>query len=127
MQQAKTTGADLSDTIPGGHGIDHYLNAAGPLAEQVASLADRIDQDRQMPTGLAHNLADAGFFRLLLPRSLGGAELAHPDFLRILEVFAGADASVAWCLNQNNVFSTSAVRMHPATAREIWSAPRGGW
>ena len=50
MQQAKTTDADLSDTLPGGHGIDHYLNAAGPLAEQVVSLADRIDQDRQIHT-----------------------------------------------------------------------------
>ena len=58
-----------------------------------------------MPPDLAADMADAGFFRLLLPRELGGAELAHPDFLNILEMFAGADASVAWCLNQNNVFS----------------------
>ena len=106
------------------HDIDHYLRLAGPLAEQVASLADHIDRDRQMPAELANNLADAGFFRLLLPQSLGGAELAHPDFLRILEVFAGADASVAWCLNQNNVFSTSSVRMNQGTAREIWAEPR---
>ena len=106
------------------HDIDHYLKLAGPLAEQVASLADHIDRDRQMPAELANNLADAGFFRLLLPQSLGGAELAHPDFLRILEVFAGADASVAWCLNQNNVFSTSSVRMDQGTAREIWAEPR---
>ena len=106
------------------HDIDHYLKAAGPLAEQVSDLADRIDHDRQMPAELANGLADAGFFRLLLPQSLGGAEMAHPDFLSILEVFARADASVAWCLNQNNVFSTSAVRMHESTARKIWSDPR---
>ena len=71
------------------------------------------------------DLADAGFFRLLLPRELGGAELAHPDFLRILELFAAADASVAWCLNQNNVFSTRSTRMPMATAREIWGERRG--
>ena len=31
------------------HDIEHYLRLAGPLAEQVASLADHIDRDRQMP------------------------------------------------------------------------------
>ena len=105
-------------------GIDDYLGNARPLAEQTAEAADRIDLDRQMPGELANALADGGFFRLLLPRSLGGAEMAHPDFLRILEAFAPADASVGWCLNQNNVFSTSAVMMDRSIAREIWSNPR---
>ena len=77
-----------------------------------------------MPTELANELADEGFFRLLLPRSLGGAELEHPVFLRIIEVFAAVDASVAWCLNQNNVFSLSAARMQPSIAQQIWAEPR---
>lgn len=102
----------------------HYLERARSFAAQVAAAADRIDAERQMPPELAADMADAGFFRLLLPRALGGAELAHPDFLDILEIFAPVDASVAWCLNQNNVFATSAARMPVATAREIWDEPR---
>lgn len=104
--------------------IAHYLDAAGWFADRVAAAADRIDAERQMPPELAADLADAGFFRLLLPRALGGAELAHPDFLQILDLFAGVDASVAWCLNQNNVFATSAARMPVAVAHEIWDEPR---
>jgi alkylation response protein AidB-like acyl-CoA dehydrogenase len=50
--------------------------------------------------------------------------LDHLDFLRILEVFAAADGSVAWCLNQNNVFATNSVRMPEQTAREIWGEQR---
>ena len=104
--------------------IAGYLPAARRFAGQVAAAADRIDAERQLPPELAADLADAGFFRLLLPRALDGAELPHPDFLRILEIFAGVDASVAWCLNQNNVFATSAARMPPDTARQIWREPR---
>ena len=104
--------------------IAHYLEAAPPFVQRVADAADWIDAERQMPPDLAADMADAGFFRLLLPRELGGAELAHPDFLRILELFAAADASVAWCLNQNNVFSTRSTRMPLATAREIWGEQR---
>ena len=106
------------------YNIDHYLEAAPSFVERVADAADAIDAERQIPAGLAADMADAGFFRLLLPRELGGAELAHPDFLRVLELFAGADASVAWCLNQNNVFSTRSTRMPMATAREIWGEQR---
>ena len=106
------------------HDIAHYLEAAAPLVQRVAEAADWIDAERQMPPELAADMADAGFFRLLLPREMGGAQLAHPDFLRILEMFAAADASVAWCLNQNNVFSTRSTRIPKATAREIWDEQR---
>ncbi len=104
--------------------IAHYLEAAKPFVERVADAADWIDAERQLPAELAADMADAGFFRLLLPSELDGAELAHPDFLRILEMFAAADASVAWCLNQNNVFSTRSTRMPVDTAREIWGEQR---
>jgi alkylation response protein AidB-like acyl-CoA dehydrogenase len=104
--------------------IAHYLDAARPFVARVDEAADWIDADRQMPPDLAADMADAGFFRLLLTRDLGGAELAHPDFLRILEQFAAVDASVAWCLNQNNVFATSAARMPVDTAHLIWDEPR---
>lgn len=104
--------------------IAHYLEAARPFVDRVDEGADWIDAERRMPPDLAAAMADAGFFRLLLPQELGGAELPHPDFLNILEMFAGADASVAWCLNQNNVFSTRSTRMPMTTAQEIWGEQR---
>ena len=116
------TTTTVSHTVS--HDIAHYRETAGPFVQRVAAAADLIDEARQMPPELAADMADAGFFRLLLPRELGGAELAHPDFLRILEVFADADASVAWCLNQNNVFSTRSTRMPRSAAQEIWSQRR---
>lgn len=75
------------------HDVAYYLKRAGPLAEKVAASADQIGSERQMPPDLADELADDGFFRLLLPRSLGGAELAHSDFRRILRVFGQAEAT----------------------------------
>ena len=71
------------------HDVSHYIDTARRLAEQVAIDADRIDAERQLPTELANQMADEGLFRLLLPRSFGGVEMEHPDFLNILEVFAG--------------------------------------
>ena len=101
-----------------------YLAGARELADAVGEAGDEIAESRRIPVELSNEIADRGFFRLLLPKSLGGAEMAHPDFLKIVRVFAEADASVGWCVNQNNVFSTNAVRVPPETAAEIWSVRR---
>jgi alkylation response protein AidB-like acyl-CoA dehydrogenase len=103
---------------------DLLIERSGELAEKVAASADKIDHDRMLPEELAHELADEGFFRLLVPRSLGGAEIGHSEFLRIVRTFARADASTAWCVNQNNVVATDSARMPLETARTIWGEQR---
>ena len=108
-----------------GYDIGSYLEAARDLAAKAARHAGHIDDARELPAELAGEIADRGFFRLLVPRSMGGAELDLPDFLRVVEVFAAADASTAWCINQNNVWATNSTRMPLQTAREIWGNSRG--
>ena len=76
--------------------ISSYLDTAREFAATVALHAERIDDARELPDDLARDMADSGFFRLLVPRSLGGAELDLPDYLRLVEVFAEVDASTAW-------------------------------
>ena len=104
--------------------VHHYLETAHELAALVAATADRIDEERRLPPELSDEIADQGFFRLLLPRSLGGAELEYPDFLNIVRIFSEVDASVGWCVTQNNVFSTNAVRVPLEAANEIWTVQR---
>ena len=93
------------------------------MAERAAKSADRIDAERRLPPELAADMAGEGLFRLLVPRSFGGAEMGFTEYLRVVEIFARADASVAWCVNQNNVFATDAVRMNAETARQVWADP----
>ena len=104
--------------------VKHLLETAHDLADLVRTATDRIEAERRIPPDVSNEIADGGFFRLLLPRSLCGAEMEHPDFLKIVRIFAEADASVAWCINQNNVFSTNAVRVPEETAVEIWTVQR---
>ena len=104
--------------------IDSYIETAHELAAMVSAVTDEIDEQRRIPVEVSDEISDRGFFRLLIPKSLGGAELEHPDFRRIVRIFAEADASVGWCINQNNVFSTNSVRVPPETADEIWTVQR---
>ncbi len=104
--------------------IGYYLDTARDIADRISAHTDRIDRERQLPPDITDEMADKGFFRLLIPPSLGGAELEHPDFLKIVEIFAEVDASTAWCVNQNNVFAINSTRMPRETAQKLYDDPR---
>src|SRR6058998_1532126 len=102
------------------------LDAARKLAPQIRACADAIEAARELPRPLFEALADAGFFHLAVPRSLGGGELDLPTYIQVIEELGKADASTAWAINQGAIFATYAARMPHAAARAIWiDTPRG--
>ena len=72
-----------------------YLGEAQELAAKVANRVDEIDEGRQIPTDLFRDMADAGFFKLLVPESLGGAEMQPLVFFEIIRIFAQCAQFVA--------------------------------
>ncbi|MBQ10395.1 MAG: hypothetical protein CMJ45_02465 [Planctomyces sp.] len=106
------------------HNTEHYLETARDLAAKVAPHVSQIEADRQFPSELSEAIADQGFFRLLIPRSMGGEEIDHPTFRKILDIFAEVDASTAWAVNQNNVFATDVMKMSEQVSHEIWDERR---
>ena len=104
---------------------DEILETARALAPTIAKYADRVEAERRLPAPLADALHDAGLFRMLLPRSLGGAELDPPTFVQVMEEVARADASTAWVLGQTAGCSMVAAYLEPAVAKAIFGPPRG--
>jgi len=102
-----------------------YLERSRKFSAEVAERADEIDEERRIPADLAADMADADMFRLLVPKSLGGVEIDFPTFVKIVRKFAEADASVAWCINQNNILATDSARMPDEPAQQIWGTKRG--
>src|SRR6516162_3322383 len=105
-------------------GID-YIERARAFAPVLAAHSDEIERRRELPETLRSALIERGFFRLLLPRSLGGAELLPAAFVQVIGEIAKADASAAWCLNQTAGCSMTAAYLEPEAAREIFGGPRG--
>ncbi|MGC2199204.1 MAG: acyl-CoA dehydrogenase family protein [Stellaceae bacterium] len=104
---------------------NEYVERARRLAPLLKEAADEIEERRELPERVVEALIEGGFFRLLLPRSLGGAELHPLSYVRVLEEIAKADPSTAWSLGQNSGCSMSAPYLDPAVAREIFGPPRG--
>src|SRR4029077_19502476 len=102
-----------------------YLARARELAPTLTAAADEIERRRELPDAVVAALVERGLYRLLLPRSLGGAELLPADFVPVIEEIAKADASTAWCLNQASGCSMTAAYLEPEAASEIFGGPRG--
>ena len=101
------------------------LARAKRLAPLLAAAADEIEAARELPPRIVAALVEGGFFRMLLPRSLGGAELDPPSYACVLEEIAKTDASTAWCLGQNSGCSMLAPYLPEETAREVFGPPDG--
>jgi alkylation response protein AidB-like acyl-CoA dehydrogenase len=96
------------------------LEAARQLAPKIRACADEIEAERELPRPLFEALADAGFFHLAVPRSIGGFEIDLPTYIEVIEELGKADASTAWAINQGAIFATYSARMPPDVARAIW-------
>ena len=117
--------ASTADPFDTGAQDTDYLRRAREFAPELAAAATEVERRRELPEPVVASLAERGFFRLLLPRSLGGAELPPAGFVPVIEEIAKADASTAWCLNQASGCSMTAAYLDPAAANEIFGGSRG--
>ena len=97
-----------------------YVARAAALAPRIAAAAEEIERTRRLPGSLLSALHEAGMFRLLMPRSVGGAETDPPTFVRVIETVAKADGSTAWCMCQNNVCGIVAAWLPAESARKVF-------
>src|SRR3954454_5570789 len=101
-----------------------YIARARCVAPLLAAAAPRIDAARELPADVVDTMHEAGMFRLLVPRSIGGAELDPATYIQCVEAIASGDASVAWCMNQGSGCSMSAGYLAPNVAREVFGGER---
>src|SRR3954447_18816295 len=102
-----------------------YIARVREIAPSLAAAAAEIDAERRLPESLIDALIERGLLRMLLPRSLGGAELLPAQYVPVIEELARTNASAAWCVNQNSGCSMTAVHLKSEIAREIFGGPRG--
>jgi alkylation response protein AidB-like acyl-CoA dehydrogenase len=109
-----TTDLRERDWIAAARALVPLLDAAGP----------RIDAACSLPQDVLDALHEARLFRMLLPRSLGGAELPLADFFEVIHAIAQGDASTAWCIAQSSGCSMSAAYMTAGAASKVFGDPR---
>jgi alkylation response protein AidB-like acyl-CoA dehydrogenase len=100
---------------------DDLVARARAAAETIAPLAERIEADRRLPAEAVRALADAGTFKMLVPRAYGGAETSLVTFVRVLEEIARADGSAGWIAMIGGTSGLMSAYLDRKVAREIYT------
>ncbi|PYM46930.1 MAG: hypothetical protein DME16_13700 [Candidatus Rokuibacteriota bacterium] len=67
---------------------DDVLAAVKALAPRLRAASDEVESERSLTEPLVQAMADAGIYRLLLPRSLGGGEMDPLAYFDVIEALA---------------------------------------
>jgi indole-3-acetate monooxygenase len=94
------------------------------IATKLArSSAQHTESQRSLPEELVHLLADAGCFRMLSPREVGGVEVTPREMILILEEVAAADGASGWCTMIGATSGIMTAFLEPNVAREMFCDP----
>ena len=103
----------------------HFLQCVSDLGPTIDSLANEIEDRRDLPASLFAALRERGLFRLVQPTEYGGAELDPPSLVQVIEAVARHDASTAWCLGQTNICALTSAYLEPPVVKEIFGPDTG--
>jgi indole-3-acetate monooxygenase len=79
------------------------VRAAAAMQPVIRACHDEIEREQRMPKALVAQMQEAGFYRMVIPRSLGGLQVDPLTYLRVAELLAAAAGSVGWNIANNGV------------------------
>jgi len=79
------------------------VQAAAAMQPVIRACHDEIEREQRLPKALVAQMHEAGFYRMVIPRSLGGLQVDPLTYLRVAELLAEAAGSVGWNIANNGV------------------------
>ncbi len=79
------------------------VQAAIALKPVLRQYHDDIESEQRLHPALVEKLHAAGFYRMVIPRSLGGLQVDPLTYLRVVEVLAEGAGSVGWNIANNGI------------------------
>ena len=100
---------------------------AQPLVQAAAALQpllrrsyETIERAQRLPPDLVAQLHAAGFYRMVIPRALGGLQVDPLTYLRVVELLAEGAGSVGWNIANNSIGQLVTLGLPDAGVHEIY-------
>lgn len=113
----------MTNATPSQPSLHPLLATAQALFPRLSARSDEIESARRLPPDLAAELAREGFFRMMLPESLGGLELHPAQSFQIIEALAKADGAAGWCVMIGASTALTSAWLPEPAAQAVYGAP----
>lgn len=94
------------------------------LRPAIEAAAAAGEQNRRLEAELVRAFADAGLFRLCVPRALGGLEVDPLTLVTTIEAVAQADGAAGWCVMIGATTGVVSAYLEPQAAARIYADPQ---
>ena len=98
------------------------VRAAAALQPTLRRYHEEIEREQRLPLPLVERLHEAGFYRMVLPRSLGGLQVDPLTYTRVVELLAEGVGSVGWNIANNSIGQLVTLGLPDDGVREIYPA-----
>jgi 3-hydroxy-9,10-secoandrosta-1,3,5(10)-triene-9,17-dione monooxygenase len=95
---ASTVRNSKAPASPDADAYSAMMARAQALVPQLRERASRTEELRHLPPETERDLHEAGLFRILQPKRVGGSEFDYVALVDVADAIGRADASVAWNL-----------------------------
>lgn len=102
---------------------EELLASAKQLSGEFYQRADEIEQQRRIPSDISKQMAAAGFYRLAVPRAVGGLEVSPAVSSEVFETLARGDASCAWVAFIGATSGSALSGVPVSAAQQIFTRP----
>ena len=89
--------------LPADIDAEPLVRAAAALRPVLRTYQEQIEREQHLPPALVEQLHAAGFYRMVIPRALGGLQVNPLIYLRVVELLAEGCGSVGWNLANNSI------------------------
>ena len=100
--------------------LDHLLELAHSVGAQAERKSDEAERNRRTDDTVVHALIESGLMKVLRPVRFGGYESGFPAFVRVGQILAHYDVSVAWLYGIIGVHHWWGAYAEPRLQDELW-------
>ena len=120
-----TTSSIAQPHLPPSYTREDLLAAVRDLAPALRAASDEIEAGRSLTEPLVQAMADAGFYRMYLPASLGGGELDPLTYFDVIEALTQVESVAGWSvLISTGAMTITARGLPDETLRAMFTSPR---
>ena len=96
------------------------VQAAAAIQPKLRAYREEIEREQRMPKPLVEEMRAAGFYKMVIPRGLGGLQLDPLTYLRVVELLAEGCGSVGWNIANNSIGQLVTLGLPEAGVEEIY-------
>lgn len=94
---------DEETRLPADIDSQPLVQAAAAMRPMLRDYHEEIEREQRLPSALVAQLRAAGFYRMVIPRALGGLQVDPLTYLRVVELLAEGAGSVGWNVCNNSI------------------------